>query len=99
MSVYVAVCLKKLKYILTHLEEISDLTEQLGENGKAIHELEKTKKQSETEKTEIQTALEEAEVTWCNEYITYTIMAHSSLSMCFYLIFLWTPGFSGTRGI
>lgn len=66
MSVYVAVCLKKLKYILTHLEEISDLTEQLGENGKAIHELEKTKKQSETEKTEIQTALEEAEVTWCN---------------------------------
>lgn len=66
MSVYVAVCLKKLKYILTHLEEISDLTEQLGENGKAIYELEKTKKQSETEKTEIQTALEEAEVTWCN---------------------------------
>lgn len=44
-------------------EEISDLTEQLGENGKAIHELEKTKKQTETEKTEIQTALEEAEVT------------------------------------
>lgn len=43
-------------------EEISDLTEQLGENGKAIHELEKTKKQTETEKTEIQTALEEAEV-------------------------------------
>ncbi|XP_053197101.1 myosin heavy chain, fast skeletal muscle-like [Scomber japonicus] len=42
-------------------QEISDLTEQLGENGKAIHELEKTKKQTETEKTEIQTALEEAE--------------------------------------
>ncbi|XP_070708589.1 myosin heavy chain, fast skeletal muscle-like [Pempheris klunzingeri] len=42
-------------------QEISDLIEQLGENGKAIHELEKTKKQTETEKTEIQTALEEAE--------------------------------------
>uniref|UniRef100_A0A669F524 Myosin heavy chain, fast skeletal muscle n=1 Tax=Oreochromis niloticus TaxID=8128 RepID=A0A669F524_ORENI len=42
-------------------QEISDLTEQLGENGKAIHELEKTKRQNETEKTEIQTALEEAE--------------------------------------
>ncbi|XP_059180070.1 myosin heavy chain, fast skeletal muscle-like [Centropristis striata] len=42
-------------------QEISDLTEQLGENGKAIHELEKIKKQTETEKTEIQTALEEAE--------------------------------------
>ncbi|KAL3967290.1 double stranded RNA-specific editase B [Sarotherodon galilaeus] len=42
-------------------QEISDLTEQLGENGKAIHELEKTKRQNDTEKTEIQTALEEAE--------------------------------------
>ena len=42
-----------------------DLSEQLGENGKAINELEKTRKQTETEKTEIQTALEEAEVTWC----------------------------------
>ncbi|XP_030610164.1 myosin-1-like [Archocentrus centrarchus] len=42
-------------------QEISDLTEQLGENGKAIHELEKIKRQTETEKTEIQTALEEAE--------------------------------------
>lgn len=44
------------------VEEISDLTEQLGENGKAIHEMEKTKKHTETEKTQIQTALEEAEV-------------------------------------
>ncbi|XP_056152722.1 myosin-1-like [Lampris incognitus] len=42
-------------------QEISDLTEQLGENGKAIHELEKSKKQTENEKTEIQSALEEAE--------------------------------------
>ncbi|XP_044033499.1 myosin heavy chain, fast skeletal muscle-like isoform X2 [Siniperca chuatsi] len=42
-------------------QEIFDLTEQLGENGKAIHELEKTKKQTDIEKTEIQTALEEAE--------------------------------------
>ena len=43
-------------------EEISDLTEQIGETGKSIHELEKSKKQVETEKAEIQTALEEAEV-------------------------------------
>ncbi|XP_029978497.1 myosin heavy chain, fast skeletal muscle-like [Sphaeramia orbicularis] len=42
-------------------QEISDMTEQLGENGKVIHELEKTKKQTDNEKTEIQTALEEAE--------------------------------------
>ncbi len=45
------------------LEEISDLTEQIGESGKSIHELEKAKKTVETEKTEIQSALEEAEVT------------------------------------
>lgn len=44
------------------LEEISDLTEQLGESGKSIHELEKVRKQLEQEKAEIQSALEEAEV-------------------------------------
>ncbi|XP_059908426.1 myosin heavy chain, fast skeletal muscle-like [Gadus macrocephalus] len=44
-------------------QEISDITEQLGETGKSIHELEKSKKQVETEKVEIQTALEEAEGT------------------------------------
>ncbi|KAJ8258321.1 hypothetical protein COCON_G00173330 [Conger conger] len=42
-------------------QEISDLTEQIGESGKTIHELEKAKKTVETEKAEIQTALEEAE--------------------------------------
>lgn len=63
MFVFIWLLIEKLYYIFTYLEEISDLTEQLGENGKAIHELEKTKKQTETEKTEIQTALEEAEVT------------------------------------
>ena len=44
------------------VEEISDLTEQIGETGKSIHELEKAKKAVESEKAEIQTALEEAEV-------------------------------------
>ncbi|XP_067229324.1 myosin heavy chain, fast skeletal muscle-like [Chanodichthys erythropterus] len=43
--------------------EISDLTEQIGESGKTIHELDKAKKTVETEKMEIQTALEEAEGT------------------------------------
>ncbi|KAM4598461.1 myosin heavy chain, fast skeletal muscle-like [Polymixia lowei] len=42
-------------------QEISDLTEHLGENGKLIHELEKFKKHVETEKGDMQTALEEAE--------------------------------------
>lgn len=44
------------------IEEIADLTEQLGEGGKTIHELEKARKQLEQEKSEIQSALEEAEV-------------------------------------
>ena len=44
------------------IEEISDLTEQLGESGKSVHELEKNRKQLDQEKTEIQGALEEAEV-------------------------------------
>ena len=43
-------------------EEIADLTEQVAEGGKAIHELEKVKKQIEQEKIDLQTALEEAEV-------------------------------------
>uniref|UniRef100_A0A3Q3L319 Uncharacterized protein n=1 Tax=Labrus bergylta TaxID=56723 RepID=A0A3Q3L319_9LABR len=42
-------------------QEIMDLTEQLGETGKTIHELEKSKKQAEQEKLEAQTSLEEAE--------------------------------------
>lgn len=48
--------------ILQTPEEISDLTEQLGETGKTIHELEKFRKQVETERYDMQTALEEAEV-------------------------------------
>ena len=44
------------------LEEVMDLAGQLGESGKTIHELEKSKKQAEQEKTEIHNSLEEAEV-------------------------------------
>lgn len=57
-------------------EEISDLTEQIGETGKSIHELEKAKKQVETEKSEIQTALEEAEV-----YIFFYLKKKRKLEM------------------
>ncbi|XP_029292965.1 myosin heavy chain, fast skeletal muscle-like [Cottoperca gobio] len=42
-------------------QEMSDMTEQIGEGGKTIHELEKFKKQVETEKYHMQTTLEEAE--------------------------------------
>ena len=47
-------------------EEISDLTQQIGESGKSIHELEKIRKQLEQEKSEIHTALEEAEACWAS---------------------------------
>lgn len=53
-------------------EEISDLSEQLGETGKTIHELEKGKKTVESEKSEIQTALEEAEVKLNSIYPFYS---------------------------
>lgn len=43
-------------------EEISDLTDQISQGGKTIHELEKIKKGLDMEKTEIKAALEEAEV-------------------------------------
>ncbi|KAL2101666.1 hypothetical protein ACEWY4_003427 [Coilia grayii] len=42
-------------------QEISDVTEQVGQSAKTIHELEKAVKQAEQEKMEVQTALEEAE--------------------------------------
>ena len=50
------------RYLSWHTEEISDLTDQIGECGQNIHELEKIRKQLEQEKAEIQSALEEAEV-------------------------------------
>lgn len=43
-------------------EEISELTEQLGESGKTVHQLEKVRKQAETHKSDMKTSLEEAEV-------------------------------------
>lgn len=43
-------------------EEISDLSDQISQGSKTIHELEKMKKGLDVEKSEIQAALEEAEV-------------------------------------
>ena len=55
-------CISPCDFSLFPAEEISDLTEQIAAGGKAIHELEKVKKQIEQEKSELQAALEEAEV-------------------------------------
>ena len=43
------------------LDEISELTDQLGEGGRSVHELEKARRRLEMEKEELQSALEEAE--------------------------------------
>jgi len=43
-----------LKRISFHIEEISDITDQLGEGGKSIHELEKARRALEHERTELQ---------------------------------------------
>ncbi|XP_054160100.1 myosin heavy chain, muscle-like isoform X3 [Oppia nitens] len=42
-------------------DEIKDLLDQLGEGGRSVHELEKSRKRLEMEKEELQAALEEAE--------------------------------------
>lgn len=52
-------------------EEISDLTEQIAESGKANHGLEKAKKQIEQEKCDLQAALEEAEASVLNKGLSF----------------------------
>merc|ERR1712013_657449 len=42
-------------------DEIKDLLDQLGEGGRLIHDLDKTRRRLEVEKEELQAALEEAE--------------------------------------
>merc|ERR1712212_631084 len=42
-------------------EEIADLTDQLAEAGKNVHELEKSKRTTEVERNELQASLEETE--------------------------------------
>lgn len=49
-------------FIFTPSEEIADLSDQISQGAKTIHELEKMKKGLDMEKSEIQAALEEAEV-------------------------------------
>ncbi|CAL8133772.1 unnamed protein product [Orchesella dallaii] len=43
------------------VEEIRDLMDQIGEGGRAIHEIDKARRRLEVEKEELQAALEEAE--------------------------------------
>ena len=56
------VCIYDRLFFCTFLEEIADITEQVGQSAKTIHELEKATKQAEQEKRDTQAALEEVEV-------------------------------------
>lgn len=56
------ILIPSLLFLKILTEEIVDLTDQISEGNKNLHELEKMKKQTEQEKAEVQLALEEAEV-------------------------------------
>lgn len=68
-------------------EEISDLTEQIAESGKANHGLEKAKKQIEQEKCDLQAALEEAEASVLSQGLAFREM-ESRENLGIYFIFL-----------
>lgn len=57
-------------FIFTPSEEITDLSDQISQGSKTIHELEKMKKGLDLEKSEIQAALEEAEVSSLLSFLT-----------------------------
>lgn len=59
-------------------EEVADLTEQLSDGGKSVHELQKAKKKIEMEKEELQASLEESEA-------ALEVSALSSLDLLQYL--------------
>jgi len=61
------------------VDEIHDLTEQLGEGGRNVHEMDKVRRRLELEKEELQAALEEAEAALEQEEAK-TARAHLELS-------------------
>lgn len=54
-------CVTECNSSVINSEEIVDLTDQLSDGGKSVHELQKTKKKIEMEKEELQASLEESE--------------------------------------
>lgn len=66
------------------LEEIADLSDQISQGAKTIHELEKMKKGLEIEKSEIQAALEEAEVRSLPSPLTFSSLGYFWLNS-------WSP--------
>lgn len=78
----------KMSLIYVHYsfaEEITDLTDQISQGNKTIHELEQMKKVLDSEKSNIQAALEEAEVmniTWDTRLCSFLIVYLGEKLMC-----------------
>lgn len=71
-----------MQLLLCPTEEVADLTEQLSDGGKSVHELQKAKKKIEMEKEELQASLEESEA-------ALEVSALSSLDLLQYLKLLF----------
>ena len=64
ICVYIVVSNVPLRYSLTFIcipDEIREITDQLTDGGRSVHDVEKIRRQLESEKGELQAALEEAE--------------------------------------
>lgn len=90
------------KMSLCFAEEIIDLSDQISQGNKTIHELEQMKKVLDLEKSNIQAALEEAEVmniTWdtrlCSPTDIYNYVLGWKANV---LLTLCDSGHSGARG-
>merc|ERR1711892_1255967 len=57
--------------------EIGDITDQITEGGRSIHEIDKIRKRLEAEKLELQSALEEAEATLEQKKLEHAIAGNA----------------------
>ena len=63
------------------IDEMVDLSDQISQEAKTIHELEKIKKGLDMEKSEIQAALEEAEVRPYSLFLSLSLSLFLCLSL------------------
>lgn len=84
-------------------EEIADLSDQISQGGKTIHELEQIKKDLNMEKSEIQAALQEIKVSLCSAFSLCLFNCTVLKLLCVFCLYnillsLFLSGHSGTRG-
>jgi len=61
ISKFQLIFIEYLFILIWYSDEIHDLTDQIGEGGRSVHENDKLRRRLELEKEELQAALEEAE--------------------------------------